>query len=303
LLLHMVLRAGRTWFLLAPIAHVPLGRVLVINGIAGALVTFLPFRLGELSRPVMLREKGKLSAGAVTGTVGAERILDGVMFSGLLLLGLALTQPHELGTEKVGGLPVSAALVPRAAQIASIIFSVAFAAMVVFYRWRAFARRLTERVLGIVSKGFAEKVAGLMERLSDGFKFLTNVRHAGPYVAVTVIAVLLHVWAMEVLAHAVGIPELTFMQSCVVVGVLALGFATPNAPGFFGAVQLALYAGLAVYIRPTKVVHEGAAMVFIFYVSYLGIVILGAAAGLAAEYVRTTQALRRGSPPEVTSSS
>jgi hypothetical protein len=302
-ILHVVIRAGRSWFLLAPIANVPVGRIMVINSIAVALVAFLPFRLGELSRPVMLREKGKLSAAAVTGTVGAERILDGVIFSTLLLIGLSLARPQALLDERVGGLPVSSALVPRAALLASIAFSAAFLGMVVFYRWRAFARRLTERLLGLVSHRFAERIASLMERLSDGLKFLTNLRHAGPYVGVTALALAFHLWSMKLLADAVGIPELTLTQTAVVVGVLALGFAVPNAPGFFGTVQLALYAGLAVYIQPAKVVHEGAALVFIFYVTYLTLIIAGAAIGLAIEYVRGVQELRRGVPPETTSSS
>jgi hypothetical protein len=62
--------------------------------------------------------------------------------------------------------------------------------------------------------------------------------------------------------------------------VLALGFAFPNAPGFFGAVQLALYAGLANYVAPESVVHEGSVLVFIFYFSFLGLTVLCAIVSL-----------------------
>ena len=73
-------------------------------------------------------------------------------------------------------------------------------------------------------------------------------------------------------------------EATVVVGVLGLGFALPNAPGFFGAVQLALYAGLAVYVAPEKVVHEGAAFVFIFYLVYLIMVVMVSLVGILMEY-------------------
>jgi hypothetical protein len=290
MLAHMVVRYGRCQLLLAPIRRVPLSRIMIINGIAGALITFLPFRVGEMARPAMLREEGKLSIMNVTATVAAERILDGLAFSALLLLGLALAEPRLPLAEHVGGLPISASLVPRAARLASIGFTCAFVVMVVFYRWRAFARRTTEAVIGVVSRRVAERIAGMIERLSDGLRFLTAPRHAVPYVVITLLSIAAHVWAIDLLAEAVGIPELTFAQSSVVVGVLALGFAMPNAPGFFGAVQLAMYAGLAVYIAPTKVVHEGAAMVFLFYVTYLGIILLLAALGLAADYAQPRRA-------------
>jgi hypothetical protein len=95
------------------------------------------------------------------------------------------------------------------------------------------------------------------------------------------------------LASAVGLPPLSFGESSVLVGVLAIGFALPNAPGFFGAVQLALYAGLALYVPPAAVVREGAGLVFIFYASYLGIVLGLALLGLLLEsrpFVRPTNA-------------
>ena len=284
---QLLIRLGRSHFLLAPIARVPFWKLMTINGIAIGLITFLPLRLGEVSRPAMLREKGKLSAVAVTGTVAAERILDGVAFSLMLFFGLWIAEPHLPLPTHIGGLPVSAALVPRAARVASVGFTAAFAVMVVFYVWRGFARRATSRLVGMFSSKLAEKLADLLSRLSDGLGFLSNFRHAGPYVAVTLFSIFLHVWAIALLADATGLAELTLAQSSVVVGVLALGFAVPNAPGFFGAVQLALYAGLAVYVDPNKVAHEGALFVFLFYVTHLALVVTVSLLSLAFDYSRS----------------
>jgi hypothetical protein len=77
----------------------------------------------------------------------------------------------------------------------------------------------------------------------------------------------------------------------VVLGVLALGFTAPNAPGFFGVVQLALYMGLATYIAPDKVAHEGSVLVFSYYLTYLATVTLAAAVALPIElFTRTNPA-------------
>jgi uncharacterized membrane protein YbhN (UPF0104 family) len=226
--------------------------------VATGLLTFLPFRLGEVAKPALLRQKGKLSALAVTGTIGAERLTDGLVLSVTLFLGLLFAKPIEPLPNHIGNLPVPAALVPHAATLSVLVFGGGFCVMVAFFFWRTLARRVVERTLGLVLPRFATKLADVLERISDGLKFLSDFRHAAPFLAVTVIAFYAHLWALQLLATAVGLPPLGTAQAAVLLGVLGLGFAVPNAPGFFGAIQLALYAGMAVYLPPDTVVREGA---------------------------------------------
>lgn len=283
MIFNLLTRFARCHFLYAPLAKVPFRRTMSINAIGMAAITYLPLRIGEFARPAMLRDRGSLSAWAVTGTVGAERILDGVVFSGMLLVGLALAAPQLPLPDHVGALPVPVWIVPRSATIASLVFVIAFVVMAAFYWFRAFARRVTERLVGLVSSKLAVRVADIVEHLSDGLRFLTNWRYSLPYLVITLISVHSLVWGLEVLAEAVGLPELSFSQAMVVLGVLALGFSAPNAPGFFGMVQLALYMGLATYIAPDKVAHEGSVLVFIYYATYLSCVTLLAAIALVVE--------------------
>lgn len=284
---NMLTRFARCHFLIAPLAKIPFRRTMSINAIGMALITYLPLRLGEMARPAMLRERGHLSAWAVTGTVGAERILDGLVFSGMLLLGLAVAPPQSPLPDHVGAFPVPVSVIPQTARIAAVVFGLAFAIMAAFYWLRAWARSVTERVVGLVSPKLAHRLADIVERLSDGLRFLTNWRYSLPYLVVTVASVASQVWAIEQLATAVGLPELTFMQATVVIGVMALGFSAPNAPGFFGMVQLALYCGLATYIAPSKVAVEGAVFVFLFYVVYLLNVSLLGVIALIVEFFAT----------------
>ncbi|HEX2876430.1 MAG TPA: lysylphosphatidylglycerol synthase transmembrane domain-containing protein [Polyangiaceae bacterium] len=285
MLCNMLTRFLRCHYLIAPLAPVPLRRLMTTNAIGMAAITFLPLRLGEFVRPAMLRERGGLSAWAVTGTVGAERVIDGVVFSLMLLGGLALAPPQEPLPDHVGALAVPVWLVPRSAQIASLAFIGAFALMLSFYRFRAFARRVTERCFGVLSPALGRRVADIVERLSDGLGFLTKWRYSLPYLAVTLVSVTSLALTIDVLARAAGIPELTFAQSFVVLGVLALGFSAPNTPGFFGVVQLALYAGLATYVAPEKVAQQGGAFVFVYYLLYLGSVTSLALVALATEMI------------------
>jgi uncharacterized protein (TIRG00374 family) len=284
----MGFRFARYSFLIRSFATVGMRRILTINAIALALITFLPLRLGEVSRPAMLRERGHVSAWAVAGTVGAERIIDGVVFSLMLLIGGLIAVPHEPLPTQIGNLPIPPHLVTQGGKVAGVVFGAAFFVMALFYWYREFARRITEKIVGIASKRLAERVADIVGRLSDGLRFLVNPRDTALYMIVTVLSIAANVWAIALLAQAVGIPELTFAQASVVLGLLALGFGLPNAPGFFGSVQLALYAGLAAYIAPEKVAREGSALVFLFYVTYLGIVVLLGAISAVVEYAASS---------------
>lgn len=285
---NLLTRYARCHFLYAPLANVAFRRTMTINAIGMAAITYLPLRIGEFARPAMLRDRGTVSAWAITGTVGAERILDGIVFSGMLLLGLAIAAPQVPLPNHVGSLPVPVWIVPRSASIASLVFVAAFFVMAAFYWYRAQARRLTEFAIGLVSRKLATRLADIVERLSDGLRFLTNVRYSLPYLVVTLVSVFSLVLAIEVLADAVGLAELSVSQSMVVLGVLALGFTAPNAPGFFGVVQLALYMGLATYIAPDKVAKEGSVLVFIYYATYLLTVTVLAAIALLMELFMST---------------
>jgi hypothetical protein len=124
----------------------------------------------------------------------------------------------------------------------------------------------------------------MVERLSDGLRFLPDLKHSGLVTLATMAAFVGQAWGVQFRARAVGLPPLSFAECVVVLGVLGLGFSMPNAPGFFGSFQLALYAGLAVYVAPSHVVNEGAVFVFLFYVIYIVQVVLFSIVGILGEY-------------------
>jgi glycosyltransferase 2 family protein len=266
---NQLLRQFRYYFLAAPLGVVNFARVFATLFVCQGIITLLPLRLGEFARPVLLRERGKLSAWTITGTVAAERIIDGVLMSALLLAGLTVAKPDATLPDHIGALPVPAAVVPQAAYAATLAFAGAFAVLVLFYKLRHLASAVTIAVLGVVSRPLGEKVASVMSHASDGLSFLPNLRYSGSYLCATMLSLYVNVVSIQFLAQSVGLPLLSFAQGSVVLGVLGLGFAMPSAPGFFGSVQLALYAGLAIYVPSELIVREGATLVFLYYVLHM----------------------------------
>src|SRR5690606_23994367 len=114
-------------------------------------------------RPVLIRKKGQLSGWAATGTIGAERIIDGLFPSVMLLIAMSVATPLSPLPDRIGNLPVSASVVPRAAYFALALFAAAFTTMGVFYWHRHWARRITHRVVGLFSPRAAEWLAERVE--------------------------------------------------------------------------------------------------------------------------------------------
>src|SRR5258706_10610001 len=113
---------GMTWFrsvrwrfLLRQIIEVPKLRLLAVSCAGFLAILLLPFRLGELARPYMLRTRPEerrpgqpvLTMTAATGSIVAERVIDGMVLSIVLAIAL-IAGPHlDPLPDTVVGLPLS----------------------------------------------------------------------------------------------------------------------------------------------------------------------------------------------------
>ena len=275
------LRCARWYLLLAPVQRVPIGTVVRVALVGYLAIALLPFRMGEAARPLLIRRDAKLSAWAATGTVGAERLIDGLAISLLLLAALRLARPMDPLPDHIGNLQIPVRVVPSLAMATASVFAGGCAIMAVFYWRRAWAERITLAVLGLVSARFARWLATRLVETASGLGFLTRVRYAAPYLLATLVYWLVNGASWWVLAQGCGLSPVGYLQAVAIMGVVALGIVVPSTPGFFGAFQLAIYAGLAIYLPPSDVLGTGAVFAFYGYVLPMGLTVLfGAVAAL-----------------------
>lgn len=265
IVVHTV-RATRWRHLLAPLADVPLRRILAVSWIGFGAILLMPLRAGEFVRPYMIRQKGKVSMAAATGTIAAERIIDGLGLTMLLGICMQLAKPLDPLPDHIGKLQIPVAAVPYYAYLSLCGFISAFALMALFY-WRPrLGHKLVEATLGLVSKRFAQKAGDFVARTADGLKFLPNLKHFGPFMLETGFYWFANGFSMWLLARGCGIDDITLTQAFVVMGVLGVGILVPAGPGLFGAFQASIYAALAMYFPDEIVLGPGLAFVFLLYV-------------------------------------
>lgn len=280
--ISLVLRTYRWLYLLRPIADVSVRRVMGVGLIGVTAVLVAPLRMGEVVRPYMIAERGRLPFTAAMGTIGAERVIDGLVLSLFLFVGLSLSHPLSPLPDHLGKLPLPVAAVPASAYAALIVFACAFVAMALFYWRRELARKATYAILGIVSKRLATWFTSQVEKVTDGLRFLPDTQHSLPFFRDTVAFWLANAVGIWMLLWACGV-QASFPEACVVMGVLGVGILMPAGPGFFGAFQLSSYSALAMYFSEDLVLGPGAAFVFLHYV--LQVVISVAGAGVGARMI------------------
>jgi glycosyltransferase 2 family protein len=284
-------RATRWRFLLRSFADISRRRILAVSWIGFAAIMLMPFRIGEVVRPYMIRAPGReeggkivgrVSATTATGTVLAERIVDGLYLSLVLAVALVVVPMIDPTPTYVVGLPLTINQVRGYGYTTLGVFVVAFTTIAVFYFARNFARHATHVVFGLVSKKLGEKLANMASKLADGLHFLGKPRDAVPFLVETSLYWGLNGIGMWLLAWGCGVVHadgsaVTFGESCALMGMLGVTILIPGPPGLVGIFQTGIYCGLSMYFTAAVVTNEGAAFTFLLFVLQFAWQVVGAA--------------------------
>ena len=252
--LSYVIRVERWRRLLQPVGHASFssaGRATMIGFAANAL---LPGRVGEVLRPYVLARREGLSGSAAFATVVLERLLD-LLAIVLTVAGFIIVfdpqtnNPQLLGTLRAGAIAGGSGAV------------VILAGMVWLARSPARIERAVRWCANVAPGGAARTVTRVAQRFLDG---LGAVERPGPLIIAMVLSVAL--WASVALSMlmtslAFGI-DVSFGESVVLMGMVAIGVAVPTPAGVGGyhaAYQLgatSLYgAGVDVAVGAALVMH------------------------------------------------
>jgi len=280
-------RSVRWRFLLRSLVEVPKVRLFAVSSVGMSAVLLLPFRLGELVRPYMLRtppdrrDHGEktLTMTAATTSIIAERIFDGLFLSIVLAIVLVATPTIQPMPDHVIGLAISVAQVRGAGFAMLGLFAIGFVTIGVFYFARGWAHRVTHAVIGRFSPKLADKLAGFAEKLADGLHVFSRGRDALGFLVETSLYWGLNAFGMWILAIGCGITHgdgsyITFPETCACLGLLGCAVMVPGPPGMLGLFQVGLYAAMTMYFPSAIVTGPGAAYVFLLYIAQFSVQML-----------------------------
>ncbi|HEU4722614.1 MAG TPA: lysylphosphatidylglycerol synthase transmembrane domain-containing protein [Gemmatimonadaceae bacterium] len=263
------LRAIRWRPILDPVVpDIPYGKLWRATAIGMMINNVVPARVGEIARAFALtRSTPALPFPAALASLVVDRLLDAVVLFGLMFAAM-LAPAFPQGAE-ISGRPVSSyaiyglgfTVVVIAALYAFILFPARVLAI-----WDALSRRMSPKI--------AAKGRDALISLSRGLSVLRAPRRFAVVLWWTLAHWLLNAFAFWVGFRAAGM-DLPFSAALFLQGIIAVGVAVPQAPGFFGVFEHFARIGLVgIYGVPADAAVSWA--IAYHLMSYVPITLIGA---------------------------
>lgn len=216
-------RALRWRHLLAPLGRFTAGQLFPIVVIGYMANNVLPFRLGEIVRAYVLRERAGVSTSGSLATIAVERICDGLTMLGFLL---AASQVIALNGQ-----------LRQLAAVTSVIFGLLLVALwVAVISSRARGTLLAALRLALPG-ALEERVIPIVERFIDGLRVLRSWRDLAAVACFSILA-----WTFEAamylaIAAGFGLPNFGAAAALLTTASANLATLIPSAPGYVGTFE------------------------------------------------------------------
>ena len=253
LAVYFLARAGRWYFLLRPLGAVS-PFTATVTALAGILwIMLLPFRLGELARPLFLAQTTTIRASEAVGTVALERVIDGLMVCALFFASAALL-PADLD---LGGLHDSALVV-------TAVFATGLVVLLAAARWPGAVGRAIGWIFDRLAPPLSRRLTAAAEGVAHGLRALPSVGPLAAFLAATMVYWAANVLGCWVLAHGCGLP-LSVVEMAGIVAIINIVLLVPAGPAQVGSFQAGVVLGLSLFVTDDVLRREGSTFVFILY--------------------------------------
>jgi len=221
------MRAFRWHLFLRPIKEVPIKEVFPIVTIGYMGNNIYPARAGEILRAIVLKHKYEIPVSGSLATIVIERIFDGVIMLGFIVLNLSkiTTLPGAIGFAKT---------IRTVTLWGSIIF---ISALFIFLLAAIFPEKTQKFLFMIIGKTIPNNWRGKAQSISQRFmKGLLSL--SSPMNVIKIFFVSIVVWLFETgfywfIMHAFPF-RVSFSTLMLMNGVLNLFTAIPSTPGYIG---------------------------------------------------------------------
>jgi len=275
-LVFMFLRAIRWRFMLGN--QVKYIQVFHVQDIGYMFNMYLPFRLGDFARAVLMGSVPPLTISQSISTMVVERVLDMMFIVALLPFTLA----------SVPTLPVE---IRQAALATGILAVIAIVVLIVAANQRPFIRRLSTIIFNRISRLDTETWVRRVDDLLKGLDSLTRLKDGLILISLSILVWLPIIFAYWIGIQAVGL-DATVPMAAFVVCAAALSIAAPSSPGGVGVFQAGVTAALVLLGQPEE---PSLAFAFAYHamnyliLTVLGLIGIAATGSTIGNVIQTTQ--------------
>lgn len=230
-------RIFRWSYLVRPLGDVDSGLVHRVCVVGFTAIMLLPLRLGELVRPYLLARRTELPLTGVLATAVVERVIDGLLMTGLLFVTLAFYS---------GGRATEFAM--KAGLIAAAIFVPALLVCLLAFWRRDWTLEMLRRIGNPISKKLTDRALTLLDEFIDGFRGLVEARNLGRFLWVTLIYWFTNILSLWVLARMGFGLDLSLWEVATVLPILVIGIMIPAGPALAGNFEYFMKEGIELFL-------------------------------------------------------
>jgi hypothetical protein len=232
LLAAMAARAERWRWLLGAREGVSYARSFRAISIGYLMTNVLPFRLGELVRPVVISRGGKVKALQAFSTIAVEHVLDVL----IILAMLAVVLPD---------LPLPP-VVAQGARLSAIVFGGAAAAMLLMVIGQQPAERAARWLLDRIPFLHTDT---WLRRFNSALAGLSALRQPRLFIFSSAWSVI--AWLASAVSFYFGMfafmPEASFTSALFITITSTLVLLVPSTPGYIGVIEWAIRDSLLIF--------------------------------------------------------
>ena len=270
---YTLTRAMRLRFILDPLVSAAAGeprrfdwRVLQGSGMLSyPIVIMLPFRLGELSRPLLLTRAEQPGVGFAESlsAIAVERVVDGLVVVGMLFFGLSFAALDAGGA-------IEAAETIAYVRVFGRVMALTFVCGLLVLLGAAARPALLERSVTWIFPGkFGQRAAAAAGRVAGTIAVLLDWRRGLPFVAWSLIYWALTVAQLWLVLLACGL-ELGFADAAAVVSIVGLAIQIPGGPAQAGSFQVGMASALALLTAPAQMQAASSFAALMYLLSLAG---------------------------------
>lgn len=226
-----VVRAWRWRYLLDPIRP-GLGMYnLLSTTMIGFMISFLvPFRAGEVVRPVLLARREHFSASAAFATVAVERLLDALTVMSLFLLFTLTAHGNSVLAGSAGEGTQASELLRRGLKGISVLVAAGLPFVIFLVAFPGAVLSILARILPGGRSGRLAAVFAFLEKFLAGLGALRRLRELVGAVSLSFVMWLMIGYSIQVAMQAFDL-KLTFLDTFLLMVPLTIGIAMPTPGG------------------------------------------------------------------------
>lgn len=248
----------------------------------GFLANFtLPARAGELIRALVLSRLTAIPVSKSIAFVALDRVTD--LFG---LLAVMLIAVLSFDSEKPIRLPegievpdwgkplLEPGAVSQAAFIAGFIMVGIILSFVVLYLNQRLALRVSDAIVGVVSKKLANRVHDMLQHFADGLHIFRSVGDMGKSLFYSMLT-----WSMAIVCYGGAVyaflPSAPWHTAFLMTTFLSLAISLPGAPGFIGQFHLGVMLGLYIAVGDVELEVAKAIAILTHLFNLIPVVLIG----------------------------